>query len=300
MSDRLRHRTVAVAVIYDAAQHAFLLWNNPRWHGYAFPMKRFNPLEAVDPASEALRALQGREVPLSLPHASAGPIDRHGECEFSEGAHQYTYYDYHVYGIDPGQPLPASELHPDLRWYTYEQLIAAPNVTWSTKSIARSLVEERRVALAVITRPGPRGRECLLVRNKSGQFFFPATRMKTDLVAAQAVAQAVRNDLGYDGPFRVADEAEAVDVQASGRFGPRPGRFVFHVCRLEFPAAGDLSASGNDLDESLRALQSAPDEASATAASDWDWFTAEDLQTRSDLSPTIPSVRNTVLHWIRE
>ena len=95
---------------------------------------------------------------------------------------------------------------------------------------------------------------------------------------------------------RLRHRTVAVAVHANGRFGPRSGRFVFYVCRLEFPAAGDLSASGNDLDESLRALQSAPDEASATAASDWDWFTAEDLQTRSDLSPTIPSVLNTVLH----
>lgn len=278
----------------------FLLWHNQRWHGYAFPMKHFEPAAGVDPAQVVLSALDGREIPLDLPNATSSPLDRHGECEFSEGVHEHTYYDYHVFGIDPGQPIASGSLHPDLRWFTFDELVAAPNVTSSTKAVARSLVEDRKVAVAVIPRTMPTGPEFLLVYNQNYGYFFPATRMKTDTLPAQAVVQALRNDLAYNGEIKIVDQAEVPSLQQSYRFRPRRGRFHFHLCLITFPDEVDLSAPGNALEESVNGLQAALAGRGAPAppAPYWGWFTADELRTRTDMSRSVETVLATVLQLV--
>src|SRR5262245_24332061 len=100
MSNSLRHRSIAVAVIHDAVSDRYLLWRNKRWRGYALPMNDFEPDANVDPAKMALAAIDRRDLPLKLPNAAAYALDRHGELEWSESAGEVTYYDYHIFAIE--------------------------------------------------------------------------------------------------------------------------------------------------------------------------------------------------------
>lgn len=296
MVDALRHKTVAVAVIYDPLSEKFLLWHNKRWNGYAFPMKHCAPGNDDDAMRAAIAAVQEREFPLSLPRAQAQPIDRVGECRFSDGVHQYTYYDYHVYAIDPGTSIRLGPADIDLRQLTYDELIAASSVTDSTKSIARALVEDRRIAAAVISRDGNRGREFLLVYNKNYQYFLPATRMKTDTLAVNAALQAVRDDLGYDGSAECGQMLVVDVVQPSRRFGAHQGQFHFHLCHVDFPEI-DLNVHGNGLEQSLNVMQAAwsAGKPAPAAAHYWGWFTEDEMRQRADMSPSLALVLNTAL-----
>jgi hypothetical protein len=287
MSNTFRERSVAVAVIYDQPTQAFLLWHNKRWHGYAFPMKHFDPSAAVSPAEVALQSLEDRDFPLSLRDPSATPLDRVGHCLLSEGVHQYTYYDYYVFAVDTNGPINRSTLDPDLRLFTYDELVAAQNVTSSTKMIAESFVQDRQVAVAVITRQTQRGREFLLTRNKLNQFFFPATRIKSDASPAHAVVQAVRLDLAYEGEVVDVNQQEVPVVQGSLRFGPGQRRFHFHLCLLKLPGV-DLSDPGNELAKALNDFQAAllSHQPTAAANSYWGWLTEDEIRNRADVSPS--------------
>ena len=158
MGEPLRHKVVSVAVIYDPGQ-GFLLWNNPRWGGYSFPMKHVDPGDA--PARAVLRALD--DVPLTIPNPSAVPLEYIGWAGWSPTAREQTYYDYHVFEVDPGVPASSIVLHPDTRFLAYDSLKAAINVTDSTKFIAESLVERQDVAIAVVSRSDASAKEYLLV-----------------------------------------------------------------------------------------------------------------------------------------
>lgn len=295
MGNALRLKTVGVAVIYDEPSGKFLLLHNKRWNGFAFPMKHFDPEQGGDPKAAALRAVQEREFPLTWPKAQAHPLDRIGEWLFSEGVHGATRYDYHVYGIDPGAPLDTSDPNPDLRYCTYDELIASPSVTYSTQTIARALVEDRRVAAAVITRRSSRGLEFLLVHNLNYQYFFPAVRMKANMFPAQAAVEAVQTDLGYTGPVQVGEAKLVEALQSSGRFGGREGRFHFHLCPVTLPGV-DLAAPGNALEQAIQAAQSSLSDTRPTPSKPgWGWFNADDLRGRNDLSPSIPLVLATLL-----
>src|SRR5579863_796186 len=235
MRGTLDHKNVAVAVIYDKASDKFLLWHNKRWHGYAFPMKKFDPDAGDDPGRAAVAALRDWDMELNLSQVSASPLDRVVEVLFSDGTHRTTVYDYHVYGVDVGEaPMPISQ-HPDFRPFTFDELLTAVNVTSSTQAIARALVENRKVAVTVITRDAPRGREFLLVKNREGQYFFPASRMKDKAIPTIAACYAVAADLGYDAEIEVARQAEVPAVQESMRFGARLVQFYYHPCLVRFP-----------------------------------------------------------------
>src|SRR4051794_32253332 len=119
MKEKLRQRTVAVAVIYDKNSDSYLLWNNKRWRGYAFPMKHFEPTKDVDPSVVALEAINERGCPLSLPNATASPLDLQHHVEKSTSVGKLTGYEYHVTGINPGQPMSTISGDPDLRWFNY-------------------------------------------------------------------------------------------------------------------------------------------------------------------------------------
>jgi hypothetical protein len=75
----IRHREVAVAVIFDQASENFLLCQNWGWSGYSFPMKRLEAGSAVKPADAAARALDDRDFPLPLQVAGITPLDYHIE-----------------------------------------------------------------------------------------------------------------------------------------------------------------------------------------------------------------------------
>jgi hypothetical protein len=286
MSDSLMHKHVAVAVIYDAATDKFLLWHNKRWRGYAFPMKQFDP-QSGDACQAALDALSDWDMPPNLRNATASRLDRIVETLFSDGTHRVTVYEYHVCAVELRTGFSLASLPPDFRSFTYDELVAALNVTTSTVAIARALVGSRNVVLAVISRPSGRGREFLVVSNKLGQWFFPAARMKFDGRPEQAVGAALRADLGYDGPFRVTAQAEVPAVQTSTRFGAHQVQFHFFPCVVEFPEV-DLTAPDNPLDAALKELP-----ASRSA-----WFTETELRNRPDMSPTVAIVVNTVMQLL--
>lgn len=296
MSEPLRHKTVAVAVIYDAPSDKFLLWQNKRWGGYAFPMKHIEA--GGDPAAAALAAIRDRQLPIHWPQATAAPLDRFGEARCSEGVQQLTYYDYHLFAIDPGAPLPSPPLDPDLALVTYEELLSKPSVTASTQSIARALVERRRVVSVVIGRRGRGGPEVLLVFNQNYEYFLPSARMRTELQAQQVVPGIVRTDLGYAGPIAIGDPRIVDGQQSSPRFGSRLGNFVFHLFPVTLPGV-DLNKPANALEQALNGVHppilSRP---GAPAKPWWEWITVDGLRHRSDVAPSMKLILETLLQMI--
>jgi hypothetical protein len=283
----LRMKEVAVAVVFDEPSKKFLLVLNQRWNGYAFPMKHIEP--EGDPAAAALAAVQGPDFPLRWPHARATPLARLGKVHFSVGVHETTGYSYQVFEIDPGAPLDVSDKNTDLRYATYDELIASPVVTYPTQAIARDLVEERRVAEALIKRPSPEGTQYLLIAHSNGLSFFPATRMKSEMYPAQGILEAVRGDLGYDGPITIGDPRIFDKLQPSQRFIPGERHFHFYVCDVDFPGI-DLTAADNPLERGLKAVEAALRQNGTLPADKpyWRWCTATDMGNGGDwLSPSI-------------
>jgi hypothetical protein len=298
MSVGLRKRTVAVAIIYDKNSDSYLLWNNMKWHGYTFPMKQFKAASVADTGKIALDAIDGRDFPLSLRNATAGELDLQRHMERSASTGEVTGYEYHVYGIDPGQPIRTIVGDPNLRWFPYAKLKKARNVTPSTKQIVKTLVKERKVAVAVISRQARRGREFLMVwKGSRYKYFFPCTRMKTERSPAKAAIRAVRDDLGYRGAVNVAAHAEVDAKQVSFRFGPHLGRFTFHPCMIHLSSGGDEAAKARDLEQSLNGKQAALARLNELPGSGqyWGWFTEKELRMRRDMSPSMKDVLLTVL-----
>lgn len=285
MSDPLRHKTVAVAVLYDK-QHGFLLWNNKRWGGYAFPMKHVDAGD--DPVQAALNAIADRDFPLSLPSATARPLECTGAFGRSDAVKEDTYYDYHVIEIDPGEPLEPANLDPDLCFFSYDQLQAAINVTWSTRVIATSLVDSQEVVVAVISRDCGSGPEFLLVHNRHYGYFFPSVRRKTHGALEEMAIQAVRFDTAYQGEATSKFCREVSDIHASTRFGPRQRQYRFYLCLTTFPGVA-LCEPGNALEQSLNAFQAAKAAAGESFGGRgyWNWFTVDEIEQRSDMSPDL-------------
>jgi hypothetical protein len=298
MSESLRHKVVAVAVIYDKRTDKFLLSYNKRWHGYAFPMKHIEP--GTDPAATAVAAIRDPEFPIRWPQAAATPLDRFGEFRHSEGAHKDTYYDYRLFAIDPGAPLPDAPLDSGLALLTYEQLQMTPSVTASTQAIAKALVERRRVVSTVISRVGRGGPEVLLVLNQHHEYFLPSARMRTELEAAQVTPGIVLDDLGYSGPTEIGDVRVVDARQPSPRFGGRSGAFHFHLFGMKLPGV-DLTRPANALEQALDEIHPPPlVHANAPTKPWWDWFTAEGLRTRSDVSPSMKLILETLLQMLEK
>lgn len=292
----IRRREVAVAVVFDPASQSFLLCHNSRWHGYAFPMKHLEPDGAETNGDAALQALDEWRVSLDVAHAKASALDHLVECLFSEATRQYTLYDYHVFEIELGAPV-GPALHPDLRWFTYQQLQDAVNVTSSTKEIVLSFVEDRRVAVGVLTRPGGSGREYLVVRNPNYGYFFPSTRIKTAAHPAEAMIEAVRLDLGYEDDLDVVAQGDEVPaLEESKRFGIGQRRFHYHLGVLETPGM-DLATPGNSLEQAVAKLtaQSAPPLERYTR-----WLNEDELQSGAELSPSMSVVLPAVVQLVEQ
>ncbi len=289
---QLRHKTVAVAVIHDP-ESGFLLWNNKRWNGYAFPMRH---LEAGDdPAEAALQAIEDRDFPTSLPGASARPLECTGAFGYSQGAREETYYDYHVVQIHPREPLLPDSLHPDLRFFTYPDLQASSCVTWSTRVIATSLVEYQEVVVGLICRSTSAGAEFLLVYKPGHGYFFPAVRRKTHSSLEEMAGHAVFLDAAYAGDTGAKYLREVLDVHPSNRFGLNRRRYRFYLCLMDFPGL-DLTQSGNALEQSLTALQSAKGDQGrkSGARGYWNWFTPDELRDQAEMSPQVAVLLNAV------
>ena len=290
----IRHLVISVAVIFDQPSQSFLLCHNKRWHGYAFPMKHVEPECGESPTAVALQALNDWSVPASFPHATATPLDYLVETLTSDAVREVTIYDYHVFGVEPGVPLP-SDLHPDLRLFTYQELQDAVNVTPSTKAIARSFIEDRRVASSVIARNGAAGPEFLVVYNENHGYFFPSTRIKTEVYPAEAALEAARLDLGYEGPLNVVAQAPEVPVlKQSPRFGLGERRFHYYICLLKATAV-ELTAPGNSVETSLNRLAAS---LGPLPVPYWRWCTEQQLRSDPDMSPSMPAVLLTVLHLV--
>lgn len=285
----IRHRQVAVAVIYN---EGFLLCHNQRWNGYAFPMKQVEGNQS--PAEVALSALEDWDVPAQFPNATATPLDHVVDTLWSDGAREVTVYDYDVFEINTEAPVSKS-LHPDLRWFTYQELQDAVNVTSSTKSIARSFVEDRKIVVSVLTRQASTGLEFLLVHNPQHGYFFPSTRIKSTALPAEIALQAARMDLGYEGSLQVAHQAAEVPaLKLSSRFGAAQQRFYYHVCFLEAPNL-DLIAPDNALEKSLNELAT---KLGSTTMPYYRWCSENELRTSPNMSPSVSAVLTTVLHGV--
>lgn len=293
MSDELRHKTVAVAVIYDP-NHGFLLWNNPRWGGYAFPMRHLEPGDR--PEQAALDAVASQDFPLSLPHATARPLECLGAFGRSEGVHVDTYYDYHVIEIDPGQPLDPAALDPNVCFFPYHRIQAANMVTWPTRVIATSLVESQEVVIAVIWRRTARGLEFLLVHKRGHGYFFPSIRRKTHGPLEGMAEQAVRFDTGYDGPITAEYAGDDVDRHDSTRFHAGQRRYRYYVCAIQVPKV-DLQLPNNPLAKSLNDFETAQRGRGLTfgARGYADWFTVDELKQSPEMSPQVASVLPVVI-----
>lgn len=285
MNGKLRHKTVAVAVLYDQ-QHRFLLWNNPRWGGYAFPMKHFEPGD--DPQQAALSALDPREFPMTLEGVSVEPLECTGTVGTSDAVREETYYDYYVFGAQLASPFNMDKADPNLRLFSYEDLQAATNVTWPTKAIARSLVEFQEAVTVVVHRECNGNAEFLLIYNRNYHYFFPTIRYKTDASVEEIASQAIQLATGYDGDVQTEYCGEVSNMHESTRFGKRERHFRFYLCRATFPSL-DLCESNNELEDSLQRMQSTmgrEDESSGECGY-WVWFTAEEMKQRADMSPDV-------------
>jgi hypothetical protein len=240
-------RHVVVAVIFDARQGFFVSFNE-KWGGYAFPMRKRREGEPGDvTALAALRDAAG----LSLLRATASPLEYLEYRRNSGRTGRDTWYFYQAYEVNPGEPLPGGELAARNGFLGYEQLMAPERVvTWSTRALARELMEHQQVAVAVIARQGPAGREYLMLHNeRSGGYFFPASRRKTDEQPTSEALEAVRRDTGYRGALAGGAARFGEDRRFSQRFG-RERRFVYHAVAINLPGV-DLSVSPSPLEESL-------------------------------------------------
>lgn len=191
----LRIQPVAVAMILNETRDKFLLVNNRRWNEYALPMQKVGE---KTPSEAALGAVTDRNFPGNVEGPTAAPITYLHKTFFSAADRVWKAYEYHVFEIALANPLEAP-LHPDLRWFSYEELREATNVTKSTKWIAEEVVEQRQIAVAIVTRERAGTKELMLIDNPKYGLFPPASRIKDLSGAGYWARQALRDDVLFDG-----------------------------------------------------------------------------------------------------
>jgi hypothetical protein len=278
--------------MYDP-ERGFLLRFNNRWKQYAFIMKKTTPDD--DPEALALIALDD-DLSLKFPAASARPLDRVGAIGPSGWTAENTYYDYCVYRLDMGEQRSGSAKGSEAKFFTYGQLQASPEVSWSTKEIAKALVESREIVAAVVLRPSNRGHECLLVDDSPGYgYFFPSAGRRTQDPPDKIAALAVELDTGYTGIVEANWVNEVEFLQTSQRFGQRSVRFRCHVCRADLPGC-DLNADSSPLSDALRTVEAreAAKERQFGSLGYWHWFPLEELGSAESVSPTVSAILSEV------
>lgn len=288
--DQLRHKTVAVAIIYDP-QHGFLLWNNKRWGGYAFPMKHMEDID--NPVQTGLRAVNEPDFPLALTGASGVLVERTAELERSNATGQKTKYRYYLVEVYPGTTLDKSALHPDFAFVHHNEIADGSNFTWSTLRIVESL-KLQEVAVSLIWRRVGDKPEFLLVWKPRG-YFFASVRLTPETATEDNAKRAVRLDTAYTGDVEAECVAKVSHVHESKRFGIGERTYFYYVCETTFPGV-NLSQTGNALEESLDAFGAAQASAGRDAGDRgyWSWFTRGELEERGDISPDIQSLLPTI------
>lgn len=282
----MREKQVGVAVVCDDLDR-FLLVRNPRWQNqFALPMKDVDEEADVLP-STAIKALES-DLGRRLPRATAEQLAYLGRFGRSGASGAETLYEYWAYEVTLGEALgePTGDAAA-LRWATYDELSAAPDVTWATKEIAKAFVENQEVALAVVCRLAAVATEYLLVWNGNyGGFFLPSMRIKDELKAGATARMVLRSDFGYRGEV-IAQESGIVDHPHYSRRYGRDRHYHFHVCHVLLPHL-DLNQPLNFLERRMQAR-----------GMRWRWYSAEQLGTPPDrVSPTLAAVRATVLQCV--
>jgi 8-oxo-dGTP pyrophosphatase MutT (NUDIX family) len=284
----LRAKKVVVAIVQDA-QGRFLVHFNPKWSGYAFPMKDLDEGDVVL-GSAAIQALAD-DLGCALPKARAEELEYLGRFGTSGRTGEDTEYEYWLYAVDLGQPLdhqaaaagkPRAPLFLD-----FAALTSRTDLTWPTRDIVGEFVENQEAVLAVISRPGEQETEFLLLWNSNyGGWFFPTQRVKTEVKPEQVAVATVRADLDYRGPATAVWRGEVLDVHYSNRF-QRDRRFRFHVCEVQLPEV-DLHQPRGLLEQAL-----------ARRGKQFCWLPGSRLSDgTTPVSPTMPAVRPSVLGLI--
>lgn len=298
----MRHKYVVVAIVQDESQR-FLVAYNEKWFGYAFPMRDFDPTEAIPTGSLAIAAVE-KDLGCSLPHATAEELEFLGTFGHSSTTDEETWYDYWVFSVDPGPTLdlshsPTASNNPP-QFLAAHDLIHGPGLTWSTPRIAEALLDRQDAVLSIVTRPGKTETEYLLVKNTNyGGYFFPVTRLKNELAPNQIASKLVRSDLGYRGAVSAEWCAEIEDIHFSNRY-QQDRLYKFQVCRVDLPQV-DLMQPYSPLELAL-----------CQRGKKWVWLTADELTSsaanpekkqESDsavpLSPTMSSIVRSVLGAVR-
>lgn len=280
----MRAKKVGVAIVMNEKQE-FLIAYNRNWHCYAFPMKDVEHYQDILP-STAIRALADDSGQPGL-LADAKELEHLGEFGVSGSTGEDTLYEYWAYTVTPHNALTLPSGLNTPRFVSYSALIADPHVSASSKDIAKTIVENQEVALAVITRLGAAETEYLLVWNGNyGGYFFPATRVKQEFKPDVVARASIRADFGYRGEVVSTRVGEIDDVHVSNRFG-RGRAYVFHICKVSLPAL-DLNQPLNLLEKKLQ-----------TRGRRWQWLNAAQLKAPAiPVSPTLAAVRALILDLI--
>jgi 8-oxo-dGTP pyrophosphatase MutT (NUDIX family) len=284
----MREKKVVVAIVQDA-QGRFLVAFNPKWHGYSFPMTD------VEDAGDVLGAVAIRAVEsdlgCKLPHARAEELEYLGLVGRSGSTGEDTLYEHWLYAVDLGQPLDLSAApgarEPPPLFLEYNELTSRTDLTWSARDIIREFVENQEAVLAVVTRPGEKETEFLLVWNNNYDgYFFPTQRVKTEVKPEQLAEATVWRDLGYRGPARAVWRGEVPDIHFSTRY-QRDRRFLFHVCELQLSDV-DLHQPGGLLEQAM-----------TRRGRKFLWLPASRLHDPTiPFSPTMPALRSSILGLI--
>ena len=205
-------------------QGRFLVHFNPKWDGYAFPMK-----DVEDGAdilgSVAIQAVED-DLGCSLPNAKAEELEYLGRVGRSGRTGDDTQYEYWVYAVDPGQLLffdpEVAKENPPL-FLRYAELTSRTDLTWSSTDIVREFVENQEAVLAVVSRAGQNETEFLLIWNNNYDgYFFPTQRVKTEAKPEPVALATIRGDLGYGGPATAVRRGEVAGNPLQQPFPARP------------------------------------------------------------------------------
>ena len=247
----MREQRVVVAVVQDG-DGRFLVTYNAKWNGYAFPM-----IDARDDAdllgASAVRALE-HDLGCQLPRARAVELEYFSQFGISGRTGEETQYEYWLFAVEPGQTLdlaaaPNWNNNPPM-FLTFDDLSRRTDLTTSTSSLVRDVVEAQAAVLAIITRAGERETEFLVVWNDNyGGYFFPVQRLKSETKPERVARATVRSDLGYRGPATATWLGEVPDVHFSQRF-QHDRRYRFHLCNVRL-AEVDLHQPHGPLEQAL-------------------------------------------------
>jgi 8-oxo-dGTP pyrophosphatase MutT (NUDIX family) len=297
----MRKLDVAVGVVArgQGAALEFLLHYNERWQSYSFPTHRCRSATS-DRAEEALQAIADDVGLLHQPGKPvAEPIDSIIRVGRSGRTGELTEYHYHALAVDAqwipneypsfaGRPIDMR--YPTL-WLPYDELKDHLRVAWSTKHIARAIVDRQDVALGIVTRLGPSETEYLLVWNKRyAGYFFPSERVCDDAEPAYFVYRAVTEDIGYAGDMDI-EPVDSVDVEQFSQRYQRERGFLFRIYAAQPLADIDLLAPDSLLTANV------PDLPRPAGTDPFVWLDAQAIESPPasiTLSPTAASVWPTV------